>query len=85
MALPQRDDYVDQIRRLEGLMAFAERRRDWEELERRHHRRPAPAPPNASCESREFHLAPKQKFFHRWQLRPPASTSESHFTLILQA
>ena len=34
MALPQRDDHIDQIRRLEGLMAFAERQRDWEELER---------------------------------------------------
>ena len=34
MALPQRDDHIDQIRRLEGLMAFAERQHDWEELER---------------------------------------------------
>ena len=34
MALPQRDDYIDQIRRLEVLMAFAERQGDWEELER---------------------------------------------------
>ena len=34
MALPQRDNYIDQIQRLEGLMAYAEARQDWEELER---------------------------------------------------
>jgi len=34
MALPQRDDYIDQIKRLEGLMAYAEQQQDWDELER---------------------------------------------------
>ena len=34
MALPQRDNYVDQIQRLEGLMAYAEQQQDWDELER---------------------------------------------------
>ena len=34
MALPQRDNYIDQIQRLEGLMAYAEAHRDWDELER---------------------------------------------------
>lgn len=34
MAMPQRDDYIEQIRRLEGLIAYAERQKDWEELER---------------------------------------------------
>lgn len=34
MALPQRDNYIDQIQRLEGLMAYAVARQDWEELER---------------------------------------------------
>lgn len=34
MALPQRDNYIDQIQRLEGLMAYAEAHQDWEELER---------------------------------------------------
>ena len=34
MAMPQRDDYIDQIRRLEGLIACAEERKDWDELER---------------------------------------------------
>lgn len=34
MALPQRDNYLDQIQRLEGLMAFAEEHEEWEELER---------------------------------------------------
>ncbi len=33
MALPQRDNYVEQIHRLEGLMAYAEAHGDWEELE----------------------------------------------------
>ena len=34
MALPQRDNYVEQIQRLEGLMAYAEAHGDWDELER---------------------------------------------------
>ena len=34
MAMPQQDDYIEQIHRLEGLMAYAEQQKDWEELER---------------------------------------------------
>ena len=34
MAMPQRDNYIEQIRRLEGLIAYAEEQHDWEELER---------------------------------------------------
>ena len=34
MAMPQQDDYIEQIHRLEGLMAYAEAHGDWEELER---------------------------------------------------
>ncbi len=34
MALPQRDNYIEQIQRLEGLMAYAEQQQDWDELER---------------------------------------------------
>ena len=34
MAMPQRDNYIEQIRRLEGLIAYAEEHQDWEELER---------------------------------------------------
>lgn len=34
MAMPQQDDYIEQINRLEGLMAYAEEQQDWEELER---------------------------------------------------
>lgn len=34
MAMPQRDNYIDQIQRLEGLMAYAEQQQDWDELER---------------------------------------------------
>ena len=34
MALPQRDDYIEQIHRLEGLIPSAEERQDWDELER---------------------------------------------------
>ncbi len=34
MAMPQRDDYLEQIQRLEGLMAYAEEHQDWEELDR---------------------------------------------------
>ncbi|MBQ2631564.1 MAG: hypothetical protein IJG13_17945 [Kiritimatiellae bacterium] len=34
MAMPQQDNYIEQIHRLEGLMAYAEQQKDWEELER---------------------------------------------------
>ncbi len=34
MAMPQRDNYIEQIHRLEGLIAYAEEQKDWEELER---------------------------------------------------
>ena len=34
MAMPQKDDYIEQIHRLEGLMAVAEQQKDWIELER---------------------------------------------------
>ena len=34
MVMPQRDDYIEQIHRLEGLMAVAEQQKDWIELER---------------------------------------------------
>lgn len=34
MAMPQKDDYIEQIRRLEGLIAYAEEQKDWQELER---------------------------------------------------
>ena len=34
MAMPQQDNYIEQIHRLEGLMAYAESHGDWEELER---------------------------------------------------
>ena len=34
MAMLQRDNYIEQIRRLEGLIAYAEEQQDWEELER---------------------------------------------------
>ena len=34
MALPQRDNYIEQIQRLEGLMAYAEAHQNWDELER---------------------------------------------------
>ena len=34
MALPQRDNYIDSIHRLEGLIAYAEAHGDWDELER---------------------------------------------------
>ena len=32
--MPQRDNYIEQIHRLEGLIAYAEEQKDWEELER---------------------------------------------------
>ena len=34
MAMPQQDDYIEQIHRLEGLMAYAEQQKEWDELER---------------------------------------------------
>lgn len=34
MAMPQQDDYIEQIHRLEGLMAYAEAHEEWEEQER---------------------------------------------------
>ena len=34
MAMPQKDDYIEQIHRLEGLMDYAEQQNDWDELER---------------------------------------------------
>ena len=34
MAMPQKDDYIEQIHRLEGLMAVAEQQQNWVELER---------------------------------------------------
>ncbi len=34
MAMPQKDDYIEQIHRLEGLIAVAEQQKDWAELER---------------------------------------------------
>lgn len=34
MAMPQQDDFIEQIHRLEGLMAYAEQQKDWDELER---------------------------------------------------
>lgn len=35
MAMPQRDNLIEQIHRLEGLIAVAEQQKDWAELERR--------------------------------------------------
>ena len=34
MAMPQRDNLIDPINRLEGLIAVAEQQEDWAELER---------------------------------------------------
>ena len=34
MAMPQQDNYIEEIHRLEGLMAYAEQQKDWDELER---------------------------------------------------
>ena len=34
MAMPQQDGYIEQIHRLEGLMAYAEAHQDWDELKR---------------------------------------------------
>ena len=33
MAMPQRDDNIEQIRRLEGLIAYAEAHGEWDSLE----------------------------------------------------
>ena len=33
MAMPQQDNYIEEIHRLEGLMAYAEQQKDWDELE----------------------------------------------------
>ena len=33
MAMPQRDNYIEQIHRLEGLIAYAEAHGEWERLE----------------------------------------------------
>ena len=30
--MPQMDDYIEQFHRLEGLMAYAEQQKDWDEL-----------------------------------------------------
>ena len=35
MAMPQRDNNIEQIHRREGLIAFAEQQKDWDEKERR--------------------------------------------------
>ena len=32
--MPQSDNYIEQIHRLEGLIAYAEKQEDWPELER---------------------------------------------------
>ena len=34
MAMPQRDNFIEQIHRLEGLIAVAEQQENWDELER---------------------------------------------------
>ena len=34
MAMPQRDNLIEQIHRLEGLIAVAEQQENWDELER---------------------------------------------------
>ena len=34
MAMPQRDNTIEQIHRLEGLIAVAEQQKDWAELDR---------------------------------------------------
>ena len=34
MALPQRDNYIDAIQRIEGLIAYAEAHGEWEEMDR---------------------------------------------------
>ena len=34
MAMPQHDNYIEEIRRIEGLMAYAESHEDWDALEK---------------------------------------------------
>ena len=34
MAMPQQDNYIEQIHQLEGWIAVAEQQKDWTELER---------------------------------------------------
>lgn len=34
MAMPQRDNNIEHTHRLEGLIAYAERQKDWDEVER---------------------------------------------------
>ena len=34
MALPQKDNTIEQIHRLEGLIAYAEEQKDWDAVER---------------------------------------------------
>ena len=34
MAMPQRDNDIEEIRRIEGLMAYAEAHEDWDALEK---------------------------------------------------
>ncbi len=34
MAMPQKDNDIEQIHRLEGLIAYAEEQKDWDEVER---------------------------------------------------
>ena len=34
MAMPQRDNTIEQIHRLEGLISYAEEQKDWDEVER---------------------------------------------------
>ena len=33
MALPQKDKYIEELKRIEGLMAYAEVHGEWEQLE----------------------------------------------------
>ena len=33
MALPQKDKYIEELKRIEGLMAYAEAHGEWEQLE----------------------------------------------------
>lgn len=34
MAMPQCDNYIEEIRRIEGSMAYAEAHKDWDALEK---------------------------------------------------
>ena len=42
MAMPQRDDNIEQIHRLEGLIAYAEEQKDWNEVAWRRRKRFSP-------------------------------------------